>query len=54
MTDALDVSLHDDDLREEVELTTQLIVAANESDQALTMQEIDAILGVDALRTSAA
>ena len=44
--DALDVSLHDSDLAAEVELTTSLMVAANESASALAREEVDRILGV--------
>ncbi len=46
ITDSLDVSLHDPALREEVELTAHLIVAANASDHALGQREIDEILGL--------
>lgn len=44
--DALDVSLHDNELADEVELTVRLMVAANESDDPLGQQQVDAILGV--------
>lgn len=44
--DAWDVSLEDPQRREEVELTAQLIVAANDSTTALSQSEIDRILGV--------
>ena len=44
--DALDVSLHDNDLAAEVELTANLMVAANESDCRLTQCDIDRILGL--------
>ena len=46
MHDQFDVTLEDSDLLTEVELTTNLIIAASESDGALTQDEIDAILGV--------
>lgn len=46
MSDPFDVSLEDGDLLAEVELTTNLIIAATESDRHLTTQEIDSILGV--------
>lgn len=46
--DSLDVSLHDSDLAEEVELTAHLIVAANESDIPLCQEEVDQVLGVTA------
>lgn len=45
---SLDVSLHDDDLADEVDLMVRLIVAANESDHALAQGDIDEILGVTA------
>lgn len=44
--DSLDVSLHDAELAEEVELTTRLIVAANDSDRPLPLEEVDRLLGV--------
>lgn len=46
--DPFDVTLEDQDLLREVELTTNLIIAASEVDRALTEQEIDAILEVAA------
>lgn len=52
--DALDVSLHDVELREEVELTTRFIVAVNESGRALSIDEIDEILGIPLRQESAA
>jgi hypothetical protein len=44
--DQFDVSLEDSDLLVEVELTTNLIIAASESDDHLTDAEIDEVLGV--------
>jgi len=44
--DQFDVSLEDADLLGEVELTTNLIIAASESEEHLTTEQIDAILGV--------
>lgn len=44
--DQYDVSLEDGDLLVEVELTTNLIIAASASDDRLTPEEIDRILGV--------
>jgi hypothetical protein len=44
--DQFDVSLEDSDLLGEVELTTNLIIAASESDDHLSQGEIDEILGV--------
>ena len=46
MHDQFDVSLEDGDLLREVELTTNLIIAATESDGPLSAEDIDAILGV--------
>jgi hypothetical protein len=43
--DALDVSLDDDDLRAETELTVLLMIAANDSDETLSQQDIDRVLG---------
>jgi hypothetical protein len=44
--DQFDVTLEDDDLLREVELTTNLIIAASEADEHLSTAEIDRILGV--------
>jgi hypothetical protein len=44
--DQFDVTLEDQDLLREVELTTNLIIAASETDAHLTTDEIDRILGV--------
>ena len=44
--DQFDVSLEDSDLLGEVELTTNLIIAASESDDRLSEDQIDRILGV--------
>lgn len=46
MPDQFDVSLEDSDLLVEVELTTNLIIAASETDDHLTDAEIDEVLGV--------
>jgi hypothetical protein len=46
VADQFDVSLEDSDLLGEVELTTNLIIAASETDEHLTDAEIDEILGV--------
>ncbi|MGL5823934.1 MAG: hypothetical protein ACRCYU_03715 [Nocardioides sp.] len=46
MHDQFDVSLEDSDLLSEVELTTNLIIAASEVDRPLTMSEIDQLLGL--------
>lgn len=45
--DQFDVTLEDSDLLGEVELTTNLIIAASEAPGDLTLAEIDAILGVE-------
>ena len=50
MYDQFDVTLEDADLLGEVELTTNLIIAASESEEHLSQEEIDRILGVDAPR----
>ncbi len=47
MYDQFDVTLEDADLLGEVELTTNLIIAASESEGPLSQEEIDRILGVD-------
>lgn len=52
MHDQFDVTLEDSDLLTEVELTTNLIIAASESDGALSTEEIDEILGVVPARTA--
>lgn len=44
--DPFDVRLEDDELLDEVELTSNLIVAANQSDRPLSPAEIDRILGL--------
>ena len=46
MHDQFDISLEDSDLLTEVELTTNLIIAASESDGPLSEDEIDKILGI--------
>ena len=47
MYDQLNVPLEDVELLNEVELTTNLIIAASEADQALPQAVIDRLLGVD-------
>jgi hypothetical protein len=44
--DQFDVTLEDADLLGEVELTTNLIIAATEADEHLSAEQIDQILGV--------
>lgn len=46
MQDQFDVSLEDADLLGEVELTTNLIIAASEVDDHLTQEQIDQLLGL--------
>jgi hypothetical protein len=48
--DQLNVPLEDAELLAEVELTTNLIIAASEADDHLTIEEIDRILGVHPAR----
>ena len=50
--DQFDVSLEDADLLGEVELTTNLIIAASETDDHLSAAEIDEILGVEPRKTA--
>jgi hypothetical protein len=45
--DQLNVPLEDSELLAEVELTTNLIIAASESDATLSQDEVDRLLGVD-------
>jgi hypothetical protein len=44
--DPFDVRLEDTELLDEVELTANLIVAANQSGDHMTPSEIDRILGI--------
>jgi len=44
--DQFEVNLQDEDLLAEVELVTNLIVAATEVDERLTRKQVDDILGV--------
>ena len=44
--DRLDVDLYDDELRTEIQLVSDLMVAANESKERLCQPEIDALLGL--------
>lgn len=46
MDDQLNVPLEDVELLAEVELTTNLIIAASEADAVLSQAEVDRILGV--------
>ena len=46
MDDQLNVPLEDAELLAEVELTTNLIIAASESEVALSQAEVDRLLGL--------
>jgi hypothetical protein len=46
MDDKLNVPLEDAELLAEVELTTNLIIAASESDSTLSQEQVDALLGL--------
>jgi hypothetical protein len=45
-TDPFDVELEDTELLDEVDLTANLIVAANQSEGPLSREEIDRLLGL--------
>lgn len=45
--DEFDANLTDDDLQSEIELISQLVVAATSSDGPLHQDEVDHLLGVD-------
>jgi hypothetical protein len=47
MEDQLDVPLEDSELLAEVELTTNLIIAASEADAALPQAIVDELLGLE-------
>jgi hypothetical protein len=51
MDDQLNVPLEDYELLSEVELTTNLIIAASESDRALPQDEVDRLLGLVGLES---
>jgi len=46
--DKLNVPLEDAELLAEVELTTNLIIAASESEAALSQEQVDQLLGLEA------
>jgi len=46
MDDQLDVPLEDAELLAEVELTTNLMIAASQSDLPLTQAQVDRLLGI--------
>ena len=48
MSEPLDSRLRDDDALEEIELTSQLIIAASSTEGPLSQREVDEILGVSA------
>jgi hypothetical protein len=48
MDDQLNVPLEDAELLAEVELTTNLIIAASEADAVLPQEVVDRLLGVEA------
>ena len=47
MDDQLNVPLEDAELLAEVELTTNLIIAASEADATMSQAEVDRLLGVE-------
>jgi hypothetical protein len=47
MEDQLNVPLEDAELLAEVELTTNLIIAASESEASLPQEEVDRLLGLE-------
>jgi hypothetical protein len=47
MDDQLNVPLEDSELLAEVELTTNLIIAASESEATLAQDDIDRLLGIE-------
>lgn len=49
-----DDSLTDDDLESEIELVSQLVMAATSSDRPLRQDEVDRLLGVERLKNPAA
>jgi hypothetical protein len=48
VNDQLNVPLEDTELLAEVELTTNLIIAASETEETLSVEQIDRLLGVPA------
>lgn len=53
MDDQLDVQPHDEDVLEEIELTSNLMIAASEASGPLPQSSIDTILGLPAARRPA-
>jgi len=46
VTRPLDLRLRDDTILDEIEMTSDLIIAASEVERPLTSDEVDAILGL--------
>lgn len=46
MTRPLDLRLRDEDVLDEIEMTSNLMIAASEVEGALPQHEVDAILGL--------
>lgn len=46
MTKPLDLRLRDDDVLDEIEMTSDLMIAASEAEGPLSQDQVDAILGV--------
>lgn len=54
MNDRLDVQMHDSDVLDEIEMTSNLMIAASEADGPLSQDRIDRILGLISLPTQQA
>ncbi|MDQ4086076.1 MAG: hypothetical protein M3165_09685 [Actinomycetota bacterium] len=50
MTDVLNLPLHDRDLLAEIEMVTELIAVATESDGPICERTIDSVLAVEPVR----
>lgn len=46
VNDRSDVRVHDEDALAEIELTSDLMIAASEQDLPLTQEQVDTILGL--------
>jgi hypothetical protein len=46
MNDRLDVSMQDAEILDEIEITSNLMIAASETDGPLSQERIDRILGI--------
>jgi hypothetical protein len=53
MDDRLDVQPHDEEVLEEIELTSNLMIAASEAGEQLPQDMIDTILGLPSQRQRA-